>query len=120
MVEPVPAAGRSRNLHVRGSGENTRRPARLHDTWTISGRELTARVACIHRIDEIHLASRVEFIFSKGALDGFPVIYYGALRVQPAAVPALQQALYDRYPPSPWSTWPMCCRHSKAWWIKSH
>jgi putative ABC transport system permease protein len=67
-------------------------------TWTISGRQLTARVACIHRIDEIHLASRVEFIFSKGALDGFPVIYYGALRVQPAAVPALQQALYDRYP----------------------
>jgi putative ABC transport system permease protein len=66
--------------------------------WTISGRELTARVACIHRIDEIHLASRVEFIFSTGALAGFPVIYYGALRVQPPAVPALQQALYDRYP----------------------
>jgi putative ABC transport system permease protein len=66
--------------------------------WTISGRDLSARVACIHRIDEIHLASRVEFIFSTGALDGFPVIYYGALRVQPPAVPALQQALYDRYP----------------------
>jgi putative ABC transport system permease protein len=66
--------------------------------WTISGHELTARVACIHRIDEIHLASRVEFIFSTGALDGFPVIYYGALRVQPPAVSALQQALYDRYP----------------------
>ncbi|HEV8041981.1 MAG TPA: FtsX-like permease family protein [Bryobacteraceae bacterium] len=66
--------------------------------WTISGRDLSARVACIHRIDEIHLASRVEFIFSSGALDGFPVIYYGALRVQPPAVPALQQALYDRYP----------------------
>ena len=66
--------------------------------WTISGRDLSARVACIHRIDEIHLASRVEFIFSTGALEGFPVIYYGALRVQPPAVPALQQALYDRYP----------------------
>ena len=66
--------------------------------WTISGRDLTARVACIHRIDEIHLASRVEFIFSTGALDGFPVIYYGALRVQPAAVSELQQALYDHYP----------------------
>jgi putative ABC transport system permease protein len=66
--------------------------------WTVSGRDLSARVACIHRIDEIHLASRVEFIFSTGALDGFPVIYYGALRVQPPAVPALQQALYDRYP----------------------
>jgi putative ABC transport system permease protein len=66
--------------------------------WTISGRDLAARVACIHRVDEIHLASRLEFIFSAGALDGFPIIYYGAMRVQPPAVPALQQALYERYP----------------------
>ncbi len=66
--------------------------------WTSSGREFTARVACIHRVDEIHLASRLEFIFSAGALDGFPIIYYGALRVQPPAVPRLQQALYERYP----------------------
>ena len=51
-----------------------------HDALDHFGRELTARVACIHRIDEIHLASRVEFIFSTGALDGFPVIYYGALQ----------------------------------------
>lgn len=66
--------------------------------WTSAGRELTARVACIHRVDSIHLASRVEFIFSAHALDGFPLIYYGALRVQPPAVSALQQALYQRYP----------------------
>ena len=66
--------------------------------WTISGRDLSARVACIHRVDEIHLASRLEFIFSSGALDGFPIVYYGALRVQPPSVPALQQALYDHYP----------------------
>ncbi|HEV2691237.1 MAG TPA: FtsX-like permease family protein, partial [Bryobacteraceae bacterium] len=66
--------------------------------WTSAGRELTARVACIHRIDSIHLASRVEIIFSPHALDGFPLIYYGALRVQPPAAPALQQALYQRYP----------------------
>jgi putative ABC transport system permease protein len=66
--------------------------------WTIAGREVAARVACIYRIDSIHLASRVEIIFSAGALDGFPVIYYGALRVQPPAVPALQQSLYQRYP----------------------
>jgi len=66
--------------------------------WSISGRELTARVACIHRIDDIHLASRIEFIFSTGALDNFPVIYYGGLRVQPASVPALQESLYHHYP----------------------
>jgi len=66
--------------------------------WTISGRTLTARVACIHRVDTIHLAGRVEFIFNAGALDSFPVIYYGALRAQPPMVSALQQALYQRYP----------------------
>ena len=66
--------------------------------WTISGKELIARVACIYRVDTIHLAGRVEFIFNQGALDGFPVIYYGALRAQPPSVPALQQALYQHYP----------------------
>ena len=66
--------------------------------WTVAGRKVRARVACIHRIDSIHLVSRVEFIFSAGALDGFPVIYYGSLRAQPAAVPAMQQALYQKFP----------------------
>jgi putative ABC transport system permease protein len=66
--------------------------------WTIAGREVNARVGCIYNIDSIHLASRVEFIFSAGALDGFPLIYYGSLRVQPAAVTALQEALYRRFP----------------------
>lgn len=66
--------------------------------WTSGGKEIIARVSCIHRIDSIHLASRVEIIFSPHALDGLPLIYYGALRVQPPAVSALQQALYDHYP----------------------
>jgi putative ABC transport system permease protein len=66
--------------------------------WSIAGRSLVARVACIHKIDTIHLASRVEFIFSSGALDGFPIVYYGSLRAQPSAVPALQEAMFARYP----------------------
>ena len=66
--------------------------------WAIAGRKLLARVECIHKIDSIHLASRVEFIFSQGALDGFPLIYYGSLRAAPAAVSGLQLALYQRYP----------------------
>jgi putative ABC transport system permease protein len=66
--------------------------------WTVSGKELTARVACIHRVDSIHLAGRVEFIFSAGALNGLPVIYYGSVRALPASVPALQQSLYQNFP----------------------
>jgi putative ABC transport system permease protein len=66
--------------------------------WTISGRDLSARVSCIHRVDSIHLAGRVEFIFSPEALNGFPVIYYGSLRAKPSSVAALQQALYQHFP----------------------
>jgi len=66
--------------------------------WSIGGKEFSARVACVHSIDSVHLISRVEFIFSDGALDGFPLIYYASLRAQPSAVTAFQEALYRRYP----------------------
>ena len=66
--------------------------------WTISGREVETHVACVQNIDSVHLSSRVEFIFNSGALAGFPVIYYSSLRAQPSAVPALQEALYQRFP----------------------
>ena len=66
--------------------------------WTISGREVATRVACVQSIDSVHLFSRVEFIFNTSALAGFPVIYYSSLRAQPSDVPALQEALYKRFP----------------------
>jgi putative ABC transport system permease protein len=66
--------------------------------WTVGGKELTARVACVYRVDSIHLAGRVEFIFSGEALNGFPVIYYGSIRVRPPSVAALQQSLYHNFP----------------------
>ena len=66
--------------------------------WESAGRTIRARVAAIHRIDEIHMYSRIEFIFSGGTLDGLPIIYYGSLRVKPQAVGALQRATYERFP----------------------
>ncbi|HEX5230124.1 MAG TPA: FtsX-like permease family protein, partial [Bryobacteraceae bacterium] len=66
--------------------------------WTISGKELDTRVACIETIDSVHLFSRVEFIFNSSALAGFPIIYYGSLRAQPSSVAALQEILYRRFP----------------------
>jgi putative ABC transport system permease protein len=42
--------------------------------WTISGREVETRVACVQSIDSVHLSSRVEFIFNTSALAGLPVI----------------------------------------------
>jgi len=66
--------------------------------WTISGKDVQTRVACIDNIDSVHLSSRVEFIFNTGALTGFPIIYYSSLRAQPSTVAALQEALYKRFP----------------------
>jgi putative ABC transport system permease protein len=67
-------------------------------TWTGSGRTLAARVACIMKSESLRLATRFEFVLNPGTLDGFPAIYYGTLRVKPAAVPPLQRAAYERYP----------------------
>ncbi len=66
--------------------------------WEAAGRTIRARVAAVHRIDEIHMYSRVEFIFNAGTLDGLPIIYYGGLRVQPGAVGTLQRNTYERFP----------------------
>jgi putative ABC transport system permease protein len=69
-----------------------------HMEWEAAGRTIRARVAAIHRIDEIHMYGRIEFIFNAGTLDGLPIIYYGGVRVAPRAVPALQRATYDQFP----------------------
>jgi putative ABC transport system permease protein len=66
--------------------------------WQVAGRRFTAKVACIQKIDSIHLVSRIEFIFSQGSLAGAPVIFYGSLRAKAASVPPLQMALYKHYP----------------------
>lgn len=69
-----------------------------HIEWEAAGRTIHARVAAIHRIDEIHMYGRIEFIFNAGTLDGLPIIYYGGVRVSPRAVPALQRATYEKFP----------------------
>ena len=66
--------------------------------WTIANKTVEAQVAAVHRIDSIHLVSRVDFIFNPAALAGFPLIYYGSVRMQPTAVNAMQQALYQKFP----------------------
>lgn len=66
--------------------------------WTAAGRNLSARVACVHRIEEIRFGANLEFVFNPGALDDFPTMYFGGVRVRPEAVGALQRAAYARYP----------------------
>lgn len=66
--------------------------------WTSFGRPITTRVAAIYRSDPQRLRSRLEFVFSPGLLEGLPVVYYGAVRVNPQQVAAFQRASYQRFP----------------------
>ena len=64
----------------------------------MGGRSIPARLACIVRIDSIHLMGRLDFLFDERTLRGLPVIYYGSVRVNPQDVAALQLAMYKRFP----------------------
>ncbi len=66
--------------------------------FTMAGRVVNARVACLHRTEAVRPGSSIEYIFSPGSLDGLPTTYYGGVRVEPKAVAGLQRAVYDRYP----------------------
>ena len=90
------------SLHRRRRRENSAHRARRSPVALDHlGQGCHARVACIHRIDSVHLASRVEFIFNTGALAGFPIIYYGSLRAaavrRSRAAGGALRALPDRH-----------------------
>ena len=66
--------------------------------WVVWDHALRTRVACVERTESIRMAARFEFLFNPGHLEGFPAIYYGSVRMRPAAVPTLQRDLYERFP----------------------
>lgn len=66
--------------------------------WSVGGHEITTEVACVVRVDSIHLMGRLEFLFSQGSLDNAPMIYYGSARVDPKLVTPMQIAVFRRFP----------------------
>ncbi len=66
--------------------------------WSTPSHTFDAVVAAVHRTENIRLTARIEFFFPPNMLQGLPVIYYASVRVQPAAVPQLQRAMYQRFP----------------------
>jgi putative ABC transport system permease protein len=61
-------------------------------------REIEVEVAGVFRTSGQHVYSRSEFVLPPQLLEGLPVIYYGALRIEPAEVPGLERTLFARYP----------------------
>jgi len=66
--------------------------------WEVSGRKVVARVAAIHRNESVRPGSNTEFVFSPGALDNVPVLYFGAIRARPAAIAQLQKQSFEKFP----------------------
>ncbi len=66
--------------------------------WTSAGRAFRARVACVYRSEAMRMGGADDFVFSPGALDGLPRLYFGNLRMQPARVAAFQKEAFERFP----------------------
>jgi putative ABC transport system permease protein len=66
--------------------------------WMAGGRVIPTTLACIVRIDPIHLMGRMDFLFDDRALGGLPAVFYGSVRMRPSDVPQLQLAMYNRFP----------------------
>ena len=63
-----------------------------------NGRTIQAKVTAIIRHNGQHVYGRSEFILTPKALAGLPVIWYGAVHVDPQQVGTLQRALFAVYP----------------------
>lgn len=66
--------------------------------WNAYGRTIPSTVAAVHRADAQRLRANISFTMSPGFLDGLPTVYYGAAKVNTPAIPALQRAVFTRFP----------------------
>lgn len=66
--------------------------------WTSVGREFDVKVVSIHRVEAVRFGGEPDFIFSKAALEGLPVQWFGAVRLAPSKVSAFQRDAYHAFP----------------------
>ena len=59
---------------------------------------IKTKVAAIYKNDGEHVYGRSEFILPQKALEGMPVIWYGAAHVDGPQIAAMQRALFAAYP----------------------
>ena len=62
------------------------------------GSVIEARVANIRRTDAVRVGANNQFILSPGTLDNFSAVYYGALRVKPERIAAIQARIFEQFP----------------------
>jgi putative ABC transport system permease protein len=72
---------------------------RLGDSvlFQIAGRNLAARVVAIFKRGD-RSPVRYDLVFPELALKGFPVVYYGAVHVDPNQIPQVERAIFEKFP----------------------
>jgi putative ABC transport system permease protein len=65
--------------------------------FQVAGKDETARVVAVFR-RVARAPVRYDLVAPKNALTGLPVVYYGAVHVNPPAIPVVEEALFDRFP----------------------
>jgi putative ABC transport system permease protein len=68
-----------------------------HVKFQVAGRPLAARIVAVFR-REGRAPVRYDLVFPQAALNGFPVVYYGAVHVDPAKIPQVERAIFEKYP----------------------
>ena len=95
-------AGENPPIALVSVGEAAAKVLGLHPgseiVWTTPQRTFTSKVAAIHKSESVRLTARIEFYLTPKALEGLPAIYYGGIRASADSVPALQKAIFDRFP----------------------
>ncbi|MEO5922671.1 MAG: FtsX-like permease family protein [Bryobacteraceae bacterium] len=66
--------------------------------FSIANQTVTAKVVAIFRPTSFRATPESDFVFSKAALDGFPVIFSGGVRVDASKAGAIQRAVFAVYP----------------------
>ncbi|MBV8864783.1 MAG: ABC transporter permease [Acidobacteriaceae bacterium] len=65
--------------------------------FQIAGRTVTAPLVAIFRRDQ-RAPIRYDLVFPQRALIGLPVVYYGAVHVDPSKIPQLEEAIFEKFP----------------------
>ena len=62
-----------------------------------AGRRMTAPLVAVFR-RERRAPVRYDLVFPQGAVQSLPVVYYGAVHVDPPRIPALEEAIFENFP----------------------
>ena len=65
--------------------------------FQVAGRSLSAPVVAIFRRTQ-RAPVRYDLVFPEAALQHLPVVYYGAVHVEPSKIPQVEEAIFERFP----------------------